>query len=137
MLLVSFIVASSLCQCGPAADIRRTGTRSAQATGPSQPAWLGRADYPTSRRIVRMRPAASGTATQRAIENEIWGTWPAQSLCSTHVQGLDVSIQLDTSVDAAPSAAKAAGSAKTAAMAAAEFCSNTASATPAKTSTSV
>jgi hypothetical protein len=34
----------------------------------------GRANYPTSRRIVRTTPAASGTATQKTIENEICGT---------------------------------------------------------------
>src|SRR4051812_31858294 len=34
----------------------------------------GRADYPTSRRIVRTKPAASGTATQNTIENKICGT---------------------------------------------------------------
>lgn len=32
------------------------------------------AGYVTSRRIVRMMPAASGTATQKTIENEICGT---------------------------------------------------------------
>ena len=34
----------------------------------------GRANYPTSRRIVRTTPAASGAATQKTIENEICGT---------------------------------------------------------------
>lgn len=33
----------------------------------------GRAGYPTSRRVVRTKPAASGTATQKMIENVISG----------------------------------------------------------------